>query len=121
MCIEPRHEATAETSFHMPDRSPLWRSMQVARPPLHAEVVGLDDRIVEQLVEAEVPRLQDVSSIDHALEVIQNPPVVPDCGEDLRCVAVVVRWLVHVKARRGLQGLAVIPHCSDTQEILECG
>ncbi len=61
MCIELRHEATAETSFHMPDSSPLWRSMQVARPHLHAEGVGLDDRIVEQLVEAEVPRLHRMS------------------------------------------------------------
>jgi hypothetical protein len=58
---------------------------------------------------------QTICSANHALEV-QNPATVPDGGEKLRGVAV----MVHGKAGRGSQGFAVVPPHSDICKSARC-
>jgi hypothetical protein len=86
---------------HLPNSSPKKCTIAIRRGPYAWKKY---DGVLEEQAQAEV-RFDDLRPAQHALELVQNSPVVADPGEQLGRVLAVGGRFVHIVAPLGPDGL----------------
>jgi hypothetical protein len=105
----------ADTSDKVPESKPFLKSMS------RGHLCILTAQSLNAWASVSSPRLKEASTISvppgTQTDIVKDPPVRPNGGEELRRVPAGVRRLVRVKARGrsdGLEHLSILYHTGDT-------